>query len=63
MTPLLVLVFGVAPQTAVGTDLLFAALTKIFGTAVHHRQGTVTGRWSGAWPWAAFPPQPRPLPG
>lgn len=41
MTPLLVLVFGVAPQTAVGTDLLFAALTKIFGTAVHHRQGTV----------------------
>jgi len=28
MTPLLVLVFGVAPVTAVGTDLLFAALTK-----------------------------------
>jgi uncharacterized membrane protein YfcA len=41
MTPLLVLVFGVAPQTAVGTDLLFAALTKVFGTAVHHRNGTV----------------------
>ncbi|MEY2789646.1 MAG: hypothetical protein RIT19_447 [Verrucomicrobiota bacterium] len=41
MTPVLVLLFGVAPQTAVGTDLLFAALTKIFGTAVHHRQGTV----------------------
>ena len=41
MTPLLVLVFGVAPQTAVGTDLLFAALTKVFGTVVHHRQGTV----------------------
>jgi uncharacterized membrane protein YfcA len=41
MTPVLVLLFGVAPQTAVGTDLLFAASTKIFGTAVHHRQGTV----------------------
>ena len=41
MTPALVPVFGVAPQTAVGTDLLFAAATKVFGTAVHHRQGTV----------------------
>lgn len=41
MTPVLVLLFGVAPQTAVGTDLLFAAVTKVFGTAVHHRQGTV----------------------
>lgn len=41
MTPVLVLVFGVAPQTAVGTDLLFAAATKVFGTAVQHRQGTV----------------------
>jgi len=29
MTPLLLLVFGVAPVTAVGTDLLFAGLTKI----------------------------------
>lgn len=41
MTPILVLVFGIAPQTAVGTDLLYAALTKIFGTVVHHRHGTV----------------------
>src|SRR5712691_2062948 len=31
MTPLLVLMFGVAPVTAVGTDLLFAALTKTGG--------------------------------
>ena len=31
MTPFLVLVFGVAPVTAVGTDLLFAALTKTGG--------------------------------
>jgi len=32
MTPLLVLAFGVAPQTAVGTDLLYAALTKTAGS-------------------------------
>jgi len=36
MTPLLLLVFGVAPLTAVGTDLWFAAITKIFATRVHH---------------------------
>ena len=41
MTPILVLVFGVAPRTAVGTDLIFASITKIFGTAVHQRHGTV----------------------
>lgn len=41
MTPLLVLVFGVAPQTAVGTDLLFACITKVFGVIIHGRRGTV----------------------
>lgn len=41
MTPILVLLFGVAPTTAVGTDLWFAAITKLFGGAVHHRRGTV----------------------
>jgi uncharacterized membrane protein YfcA len=41
MTPLLVLVFGVAPHTAVGTDLLFACITKVFGVLVHGRRGTV----------------------
>jgi uncharacterized membrane protein YfcA len=41
MTPILVMLFGIAPQTAVGTDLLFAAVTKVFGTAVHHGHGTV----------------------
>ena len=35
MTPLLVLLFGVHPATAVGTDLLFAASTKTIGTLVH----------------------------
>lgn len=41
MTPVLVLIFGVAPQTAVGTDLLFACITKVFGVLVHGRRGTV----------------------
>ena len=31
MTPLLVLLFGVSPQTAVGTDLLYATVTKSVG--------------------------------
>ena len=41
MTPLLVMVFGVAPSFAVGTDLLFASITKLFGAAVHGRNGTI----------------------
>jgi len=41
MTPILVLLFGVAPAAAVGTDLWFAAITKMAGGAVHQRQGTV----------------------
>ncbi|GGD95303.1 UPF0721 transmembrane protein [Tsuneonella deserti] len=44
MTPLLVLMFGVAPQTAVGTDLLFAAITKIVGVGIHHGHSTVDWR-------------------
>jgi uncharacterized membrane protein YfcA len=35
MTPLLVLLFGIHPATAVGTDLLYAGLTKICGSVVH----------------------------
>jgi uncharacterized membrane protein YfcA len=41
MTPLLVLVFGIHPTTAVGTDLLYAAATKTVGTGVHGFKGTV----------------------
>ena len=36
MTPILVLLFGFHPATAVGTDLLYAAVTKSCGTVVHH---------------------------
>ena len=44
MTPLLILVFGVHPATAVGTDLFYAGLTKGVGTAVHGRNGSVDWR-------------------
>lgn len=47
MTPLLVLLFGVAPATAVGTDLLYAAITKAGGTFVHTRRGHVDWRIVG----------------
>lgn len=35
MTPILILLFGVHPATAVGTDLLYAAATKTGGSLVH----------------------------
>ena len=35
MTPILILLFGIHPQTAVGTDLLYASATKTVGTTVH----------------------------
>src|SRR5271156_3972947 len=47
MTPLLVLLFGVHPATAVGTDLLYAGVTKSVGTAVHGRSGSINWRIVG----------------
>jgi hypothetical protein len=35
MTPLLILLFGIHPSTAVGTDLLYASATKVGGSVVH----------------------------
>ena len=47
MTPLLVLVFGIPPATAVGTDLLYAALTKAGGTIAHGNKGHIDWRITG----------------
>jgi uncharacterized membrane protein YfcA len=44
MTPLLILLFGIHPTTAVGTDLLYAAATKTAGTAVHGFNRTIDWR-------------------
>jgi len=41
MTPLLILIFKVPPTTAVGTDITYAAVTKIFGSWRHFKQGSV----------------------
>jgi uncharacterized protein len=51
MTPLLILVFGVKPVTAVGTDLAYAAVTKTVGGFKHFRQRTVDMGLSG---WMAI---------
>ncbi|MDH4122226.1 MAG: sulfite exporter TauE/SafE family protein [Deltaproteobacteria bacterium] len=59
MTPLLLMVFGVAPTTAVGTDLWFAAITKLAGSGVHHARGFIDWPvarrlWAGSLPAAAL---------
>lgn len=47
MTPLLILLFGIHPATAVGTDLLYAAATKSCGTVIHGFSRTVAWRVVG----------------
>ena len=44
MTPLLILLFGIHPAAAVGTDLLHAAATKTAGSVVHGLNGTIDWR-------------------
>jgi uncharacterized membrane protein YfcA len=44
MTPLLILVAGIQPVVAVGTDLAYAAVTKTVGGFRHFRKGTVFPR-------------------
>jgi hypothetical protein len=41
MTPILILLFGVTPSTAVSSDIVASAIMKPFGGAVHYRRGTV----------------------
>ncbi len=55
MTPLLVLFFGVSPATAVGTDLLYASITKSLGGWVHSRNGTVDWKVVGLLSLGSFP--------
>lgn len=57
MTPALVLLFGTAPATAIGTDLWFAAGTKAAAGAMHQRRGTLDREvlrrlWLGSLPGA-----------
>jgi uncharacterized membrane protein YfcA len=41
MTPVLIFVFGFEPTMAIGTDVTYAAVTKIAGSWKHWRQGSV----------------------
>ncbi len=57
MTPILILLMGVAPATAVATDLWFAATTKLFGATIHGVGGNIDWQvvrrlWSGSIPVA-----------
>jgi len=57
MTPMLMWLFGVAPLTAVATDLWFAAITKLLGARVHHQHDAVDWQvvrrlWAGSLPVA-----------
>lgn len=47
MTPILILLFGINPATAVGTDLLYASITKTGGTFVHGYHHTIDWRVVG----------------
>ena len=47
MTPILILVFGIHPATAVGTDLLYASVTKASGSLVHGYNRNVEWRVVG----------------
>jgi uncharacterized membrane protein YfcA len=44
MTPILIIAFGINPIIAVGTDLLYAAITKCSGVFFHHKKRNVN--WS-----------------
>src|SRR6201999_4305283 len=41
MTPLLILLFGIAPEKAVATDLIYASITKTGGSLVHALHKTI----------------------
>src|SRR5215472_17270315 len=51
MTPMLILLFGVPPSSAISSDLVAAVLMRPFGAAVHLRKGTVNLRMVG---WMAL---------
>ena len=61
MTPLLILVFGVHPATAVGTDLLYAAATKSGGTVVHGLNRNIEWRVVGWLATGSVPVTPATL--
>src|SRR5688572_12746085 len=41
MTPILILFYGISPAIAVGTDLLYASVSKAFAVTLHGKNGSV----------------------
>lgn len=58
MTPVLILFYGISPALAVGTDLLYAAISKSFGVLLHRRNGSVDWKIVG---WQALGSVPAAL--
>lgn len=54
MTPLL-LMFGFPPNIAIGTDLLYAAITKSSGVVSHHRSGNIDWTVLKRMAWGSIP--------
>jgi len=44
VTPLMILVMGIQPLVAIGTDLAYSVPTKLVGALVHRQQGTIDRR-------------------
>ncbi|MHB1568862.1 MAG: sulfite exporter TauE/SafE family protein, partial [Solirubrobacteraceae bacterium] len=51
LTPMLIMLFGVTPSTAISSDLVAAVVMRPIGAAVHMRAGTVNRRLVG---WMAL---------
>ncbi len=41
MTPILIMFYGISPAVAVGTDLVYASLSKSYGVFLHHQRKTL----------------------
>ena len=76
MTPMLILLFGIKPSTAISSDLVAAVVMRPIGAAVHLAQRTVNSPSSVGWssgpsPWRSLgtfilreignPPRPSPI--
>ena len=58
MTPILILGFGITPAVAVGTDLLYASISKAFAVTLHGKNGSVDWKIVG---WMALGSVPATL--
>jgi uncharacterized protein len=47
LAPVLILLLGVKPSIAIGTDLLYSVPTKLFALGLHRRQGTIDWKVTG----------------